>query len=294
MFKDLVSIIESYKPTDVVYPHPNDRHPDHWGVNAFVKYTMRCMNYKPEHEWLYLVHRGDWPTPLERNRNIFLVPPMSLLNTGTKWMALDMTPADIEYKSETFKKYRSQIKRIGRLMSAFERKNELFGEYSNIVLVENKRKDSEITATLDNLAIKDPSQDALELEVDTASDLLELHTESSMEGNLHIFILLDKKPDRITNYRLNMVFFKAGTASPMSLVIKGNSLKTLLQRETSVYGPDGISLKVENRNLHIIIPKNKTGGFDSIFLNAETYVSTYYMDRTAWRMIDNAGVNNLQ
>lgn len=122
LFLDFKKIINDFKPTDIVYPHSNDRHPDHWAVNAFVKYSLTAMNYVPEHEWLYLVHRGDWPTPLERKRSMYLTPPMSLLKTGTNWLSLDMSDPDIEKKSETLKLYKSQVKRISHLMSAFERK----------------------------------------------------------------------------------------------------------------------------------------------------------------------------
>lgn len=286
MFQNLASIIEDYKPTHVIYPHPNDRHPDHWAVNVFVKYTMKCMNYSPEHEWLYLVHRGDWPTPLKRNRNIFLVPPMSLYNIGTKWMALSMSDIDIEDKSGIFKLYKSQIKRIGLLMSAFERKNELFGEYDNIVLAKGQRRDPDITASDANTVVKDPSRDALNLEVDTASDILGLNSEISTEGNLHAFILLNKKPDGITTYHLNLVFFDSGKAKPLSLVIKRHSLNTILQRETSITGIEGIQSSIEKETLHIMIPKEKFGDCDGILINAETFVGYYYMDRSAWRMLD--------
>lgn len=61
---DIIDIINQYKPTHVIYPHPNDRHPDHWATNCFVKYALAQSGYSPISEWLYLVHRGDWPTPM--------------------------------------------------------------------------------------------------------------------------------------------------------------------------------------------------------------------------------------
>lgn len=294
MFADLVSIIEDFKPTHVIYPHPNDRHPDHWGVNAFVKYTLKCINYTPQHEWLYLVHRGDWPTPLKRNRSIFLTPPMSLYNTGTKWMSLSMSDFDIEDKAEIFKKYKSQIKRIGLLMSAFERKNELFGEYEDKVLAAGLNNDSGISANDNNVIVKDPGRDALNLEIDTASDILGLNAEASKEGNLHIFILLSKKPDRLTAYHLNMICFKAGEPIPLNLVIKGKSLSSLRLRNTSIRDAAGINLLIEKQALHIIIPKEKIGNCDSVFINAESYFESYYMDRTAWRMVDVKGNRSIK
>lgn len=286
LYKDIVKIVEDFKPTHVVYPHSNDKHPDHWGLNAFVKYSMKCINYKPEHEWLYLVHRGNWPTPLRRNRSIFLVPPMSIYNTGTSWLSVSMTNKDIEDKAKLFRQYKSQKKRIGFLMAAFERKNELFGEYDNAALAKNLNHDSEIKLNRDNSIIIDPHHDSLKLEVDTASDIRELHAELSKESNLHVFVLLSKKADQITSYYLNMIFIKDGRASPLNLVIKGKAIRALKQRESSIENIDGIQLEVKKQILHITIPKDRIGSFSSFFMNAESSFNSFYMDRTAWRMVD--------
>ncbi len=285
LYNDISKIIEDYKPTHIVYPHPNDRHTDHWGVYDFVKFAITSINYTPQHEWLYLVHRGGWPTPLKRNRNLFLSPPLSLLNKGTEWFSLHMSDEEIEAKSQVLKLYVSQAKRISLLMSAFERKNELFGVYPNAKLIQSVRPDNDIEPDNDNQIIQDPKKDAITLEVKTSSDITDVHMELSEENNLHAFILLDSHADKLTTYYLNMVFLQNGQGIPLRLTIKNKKLEPLKQDAFGLAAND-IQLKISKNILHVIIPNDKIGAYDHIFVNAESSVSPYYMDRTAWRMID--------
>ena len=63
---DLVSILKSYRPDLIVYPHPDDVHPDHWGLNAFTRLAIAELNhtdatFQPA-QLTYLVHRPGFPT----------------------------------------------------------------------------------------------------------------------------------------------------------------------------------------------------------------------------------------
>jgi len=283
---DLTKIIKEFKPTIVVYPHSNDRHPDHWAVSAFIKYSIACSNIAPRHEWLYLVHSGDWPTPLERRRDMYLTPPMSLLSTGTKWLSLEMSDEGIEEKSEVFSLYKSQIKRIGILMSSFERKNELFGEYPDTKLIGYERPDSEISADKDNIIIEDPAKDTLRLKISHESDILKVHGEVSAENNIHIFIVFDGRLSRDPDYYLNMVFFKPNSAIPLRLLINKGKPEAIKQNENSITDVEGITIAEKGKTLHIVIPGSKIGNYDKIFINAESFIKSLNMDRTAWRMVN--------
>lgn len=161
---DLESIIQSYKPTYIIYPHLNDRHPYHLASNAFIKYAITKLDYKPSRELLYLVHRGDWPTLLKRDTNMYLVPPAKLSNTGTKWVALDLDNTDIAEKTEAIHYFNTQIRLLGPLLTAFERRNELFGVYDNGVLQSIGEKDNIIETKPSNLIVVNPKQHILDVE----------------------------------------------------------------------------------------------------------------------------------
>jgi N-acetyl-1-D-myo-inositol-2-amino-2-deoxy-alpha-D-glucopyranoside deacetylase len=43
---DIERVIAEYDPTSVVYPDPDDNHPDHWSTAAFVEYVLESRGYK--------------------------------------------------------------------------------------------------------------------------------------------------------------------------------------------------------------------------------------------------------
>ena len=67
LLADLLAIIKSYRPDLIVYPHPDDVHPDHWGLSAFTRLALATAgrddpDYHPT-ALAYLVHRPDFPEP---------------------------------------------------------------------------------------------------------------------------------------------------------------------------------------------------------------------------------------
>ena len=64
---DLVSIIGDYQPDLIVFPDPEDVHPDHWGLSVFTRAALAQVEqqhpiYRPA-AYTYLVHRPDYPHP---------------------------------------------------------------------------------------------------------------------------------------------------------------------------------------------------------------------------------------
>ncbi|MGE5627229.1 MAG: PIG-L deacetylase family protein [Solirubrobacterales bacterium] len=278
---DLQRIIESYKPTYIIYPHPNDRHPDHLASNAFVKYAVTKLNYNPSRELLYLVHRGDWPTPLKRDTNMYLVPPAKLANTGTSWYALDMDSTDIEEKTEVIHYFNTQIKLLGPLMTAFERRNELFGVYGNAALKNTGGKDDNIVPSPSNLIIANPKEDTLGVEVIKGANIISINAERSASKSIHIFAVLDDEYDKYVEYNLGLIFFNVTDTKRLNISLKNNKIF-----DTNT----GAEFLVENKSkgniLHLIIPENLTGEFQHMFINMNTFAGGKVLNRTAWRMVE--------
>lgn len=277
---DIEKIISDYKPDYIIYPHPNDRHPDHMAVNAFVKYAITKLDYKPDKELLYLVHRGDWPTPLKRDTNMYLVPPAKLIGTGTKWHALDLNNDDISEKSEVIHCYKTQVKVLAPLMTAFERKNELFGKYSNITLYSAGRDDSSIAPETSNLVITNPKQDTLGLEIAKGANILEIHAEKSKQNNIHIFAVLDDEYDKFVQYNLDVIYFKGTETKRLNILFKNNKISETKQEEKIIN-------KSKGKTLHFIIPDDLNRVSSHVFINMNSSVGDRIMNRTAWRMMDN-------
>lgn len=277
---DFEKVISSYKPDYIIYPHPNDRHPDHMAVNAFMKYAITKLNYKPHKELLYLVHRGDWPTPLKRDTSMYLVPPAKLVGTGTNWYALNMNNDDISEKSEVIHYYRTQVKVLAPLMTAFERKNELFGEYKNAALNSSGKDDGSIEPDSSNLVITNPRQDTLGLEIAKGANVLEIHAERSKTNNLHIFAVLDDEYDKFIQYNLNVIYFKGNEIKRLNIMLKDNKIRGIKQGEKIINESKG-------KILHFVISDRFNEESGHVFVNMNSLVGDRIMNRTAWRMMDN-------
>lgn len=282
---DFTKILEAYQPTCLVMPHPNDNHPDHYGTNEFVKYTLQTINYKPDQELLYLVHRGDWPTPMTQNTSLYLVPPYKLINTGTTWSALNLDAADIAEKASILKLYNTQTRTLGRLMSAFERQNEMFGEYDDLTLAYNQRSDADIKATSSNLVIIDPIKDTITLEISHSADISQINVERSIEDNLHVFLKVNSNVDEDTTYSFNLVLFNKGTAKRLTIEQLNGRLNAKYISTDSIMTIKDVTSDVNGKVIHLVIPKTVTGNYESIFMNGTTSIGRRLVDVTSGRVL---------
>lgn len=284
---DITKIIEDYSPTHIVFPHPNDRHPDHWATNAFVKYVLASINYTPKEELLYLVHSGDWPTPLRKNTNMFLNPPAKLTNLGTSWYALSLNNDDINEKTSIINCYRTQKKTLGLLLSAFERKNELFGKYDDLNMPALQRQDSDIVPSNKNKIIADATQDALRLNLSRSSDIAAIYMELSQNKNLHLFIETRGNIESETIYTADLVLFNDEKISRLNLDIRNNHVNLKHISQHSINNILGIKIESEKKFIHIIIPNEALGCYKKLFIAASTSTNAHVSDKTAYRMILN-------
>jgi LmbE family N-acetylglucosaminyl deacetylase len=139
LLKDISSIIESYRPDLIVYPNPDDVHPDHWGMNAFTRLSIAETNhvdpsYQPT-ELTYLVHRPDFPTIRGLKPKQSLVPPPALLAVYPRWVRWDLTPEDVQKKGLAVQAYKSQLPLLHGLLESFVRSNELYAMVNPVTLV---------------------------------------------------------------------------------------------------------------------------------------------------------------
>lgn len=138
MIKDLRELVSNFKPTILVYPHPDDQHPDHWATYAFIKYILGSLSYQAEKELLYLVHYPDWPEPFGEYQDFPLNPPRTGMTTAANWSKLELTEIQLTQKEASIKEYTSQIGLTKGLLFSFLRKNELYGEYPPKQLTQNR------------------------------------------------------------------------------------------------------------------------------------------------------------
>ncbi len=135
---DMMSILKSYQPDLIIYPHPDDVHPDHWGLNVFSRLAIAEANHADANfqptQLTYLIHRPDFPTIRGLKPQESLVPPPALLELYPDWVRWDLTPIDVQRKGQAVQAYRSQLPFLRGLMDSFVRANELFAQPDNAYL----------------------------------------------------------------------------------------------------------------------------------------------------------------
>ena len=138
--REIESILTTFKPTLLVLPHPEDRHPEHCGTAIFVREALDAIAKNPgsvpaPRVLHYLIHYDRWPN-LDEDPASTLRPPADFPKSGEQWRALTLTKEETAIKQRAIGAYASQIEVIGRFLRAFARPNELFLEGTSTTAAE--------------------------------------------------------------------------------------------------------------------------------------------------------------
>jgi LmbE family N-acetylglucosaminyl deacetylase len=195
LLADLLAIIRSYRPDVIAYPHPDDVHPDHWGLSAFTRLALATAGRDdPEYHpttLAYLVHRPDFPEPHGLHLDRSLLPPEALYQIYRVWYRVDLLPKDVQLKSDAIQEYHTQLPLLHGLMERFVRRNELFAQPQPAVLSDLKTGDPDRPDTWQDTsgaAIApiqlDPQRDFITREFSGKDDLIAVFAARTSEGNL--------------------------------------------------------------------------------------------------------------
>ena len=133
--RDVETVLRRYQPNVVITLHPNDIHVDHWPTYTLVRFALMELATRGEafardaRVYTYLIHRDPWPVPRGYHPTLSLFPPKPLDDAGqTNWLVLPLTEREVLTKHRATGLYKTQGGSIDRLLLAFSRANELFGE----------------------------------------------------------------------------------------------------------------------------------------------------------------------
>lgn len=124
LLSDLCAILETFRPTVIYCPHPEDAHPDHRATAFFLQAALGEVPLSPEIRY-YLVHGHQWPTPLRLIPDAELSAPGYLADRWD-WRVLQLGEEAVEKKLAALRAYSSQRVTNGRFLAAFVRQNELY------------------------------------------------------------------------------------------------------------------------------------------------------------------------
>lgn len=282
---DVTTIIDDYRPDLIVYPHPEDVHPDHWGLNNFTRLAVTEVEhadstYAPI-QLTYLVHRPDFPTIRGLKPDAGLVPPPLLYEIYPEWLRWDLTPADVVRKGQAVKLYKSQLPLLRGLMESFVRTNELIAPVTSADMSIAVVSDPLIPSTWQDAGgetvapiILDPVGDGTIHESIPATDLTAVYAAQTPTGDLWICAELHENAVEDISYSLR---FKALTETGIRSYIAHTNPKSGQATAT-------------RSGIYVCAQSNLTDLGDpwAIFLGAEVESpdANVPFDKTAWQMIN--------
>lgn len=133
---DLEKLLLKYRPTKIFVSHPADVNLDHETCYLFLQIALSNVQkdlHRPK-IYPYLVHSVGWPLPRYYHPELPLLPPEKFLDSQVSWNLFGLTKEQIDKKYQAILCYRSQTESSAFYLLSFARKNELFGDYSEIEL----------------------------------------------------------------------------------------------------------------------------------------------------------------
>jgi N-acetyl-1-D-myo-inositol-2-amino-2-deoxy-alpha-D-glucopyranoside deacetylase len=280
---DLTSILESYRPDLVVYPNPEDVHPDHWGLNVFTRLALtlirhRDSSYTPT-ELTYLVHRPDFPEITGLKPQASLTPPAVLYALFPDWVRLDLTPADTALKGQAVQAYRSQLPLLRNLMESFVRLNEIFATVTDANLPAALKGDpnnpsSWVDASGQPVAPvqRDPVADYVTRSILPAGDLTAVYAARGLQNNL--LLCAEVREDAIPEITY-FLHLKALT---------GNGILDYRAQTGPLTGGSAV-LSRSGKYACASVSLPNLGNPWAIFVGASTQAAGRIEDETGWQMI---------
>jgi len=125
---DLAKVMELFRPTVILLPHPRDTHPDHRFCALFTL-TAAAQERRGEPRipqlFAYLIHAGIWQVAPVLWKKKALRPPRRFLKRNCTWYTLTVERCYLNLKRQAILQYRTQLEIVAVFMKNFLRPNEI-------------------------------------------------------------------------------------------------------------------------------------------------------------------------
>ena len=285
LLADLCSILRSYHPDLIVYPHPNDMHPDHWALSAFTRLTLALIeredaDYRPA-TYVYLIHRPAFPLPKGLRVQHGLFPPVALYNVTPHWLRLDLSREDVKLKWQAIYAYRSQLFFIRELLESFIRTNELFAEREPALLprlADGNPLNPETWRDMDNHPVQpvqvDPIGDFIVTRALAPADLVALYAGESRDNSLAACIQVRGRVTPTQRYLLRI------------MAVTPHGITHHVARRNYFFQRSSPSAYVNGCYVCTQVPLSQLGNPALLFVGAEVQgAQVGVLDQTAWQLL---------
>lgn len=266
---DIESVLRKYKPTRVFVTNPVDTNRDHRAAYLFLQVALWDLKGQiPEPKICpYLIHCYSWPLPRNYHPGLYINIPKLLEKSPIIWQSSDLSNKETEKKYEAVRLYKSQCADSAFYLTAFARRNELFGKYPDIEL-------GAADTVTDNFKI--------------ATTFQHKTVVYGREGDnfmINVFIKRDSSNARnfyatLAGYRHDVEF-----AQMPKIKINVNNDSIKVSNGGRFIKSEAIRLEQKKYSVVLMIPFKILGDPESILASVNTYTGNSPSDLNAWRVI---------
>ena len=295
VLRDLTDILERFRPTAVLAPHPQDTHPDHWASHAFVSAALAGQRARGIEQnaafFRYMIHRGSWHVIPSVSRGNPMLPPRDLLTGDSIWHNFSLGAQAVIGKEMAVRLYESQYRLMGTYLRNFVRPNELFAVLGNKVLPMTEhnfeRHGLDIWNGVEPL-IKDPKGDSVGRQVSSAGDLKGLFL---MQGSEELQVGLESwsKMSPPVMYRVGIYVHSDLDGEFLRWIFRLTpGTKTVFAWEEQPLAREVQPLQVSVRDnfISLALPLDLTSIGSVLLAGAESRVGSIIVDTLSWWVID--------
>jgi len=283
ILKDMKTVIRDFKPTKIFVSHPADTNVDHQSLYVFMQVALWDLAREIKHPQIfpYIIHVIGWPKPRGHHLDLELNPPSQFVDV--LWQRLNLSEEEVKTKQKLVSFYKSQIEYNPPYLYTFVRKNELFGNYPEIELKEQKGKEiswQDVLLSRDNPKMQNDREPG---QKNVFSGL----AYARKDNNLFIRLNLRRKLDK----DLGISIFLLGYSRKMDFahmpkinVSIGFLGKRIKDKKEVIFVRDA-SLSSEGNTLILKLPLSCLANPDYILSKVKTHTSKFPLDASAWRII---------
>lgn len=274
ILKDLENVLAEFNPTKIFVSHPVDTNRDHRSLYLFLRVALWNLEGKIKQPDLYpyLIHAVRWPEPRGYHPELRISPPERLAGSTIEWKQAVLTEEEIKAKHDAISFYETQIEYNPQYLLTFARRNEIFGDYPFIDLVDQNS---------DEIKWQDLDDDNNNEEV---TDLVY----AKKDNKLLVKMVLKRKIDKY--FGLNVYIFgysKKINFSEMPKINIGVGIRGVRVRDKrQLMAIKDFDIKYEEKSVTIKMPLETIGDPDYILASVSATVeNSMTLDDTAWRIL---------
>jgi LmbE family N-acetylglucosaminyl deacetylase len=283
ILQDLKTVIRDFHPTKVFVSHPADYNPDHRTLYVFTRVALWDLAKDIQTE-LYpaLTHYKVWPSEKPVKQGQPLGPPSPLFEAN-QWQVFFVSAEARKAKQSAIEKHATQYGYSPKYLNSFVRENELFGDFPDIVLIENTLHPTSLGKDDDPIHLEeeltpeelaaDANLDEVSVQYEDDSLIMNIQHSKNLSPGARIGV-------GTFGYRPDVPF----PDMPKLSVWIGPSDYSVEDQDT-VLPKNSIQITRSKRNLTIRIPLSLLGNPDRILAGARATFGETEVDWAAWRII---------